>query len=92
MGGTSSYSGSEAGSVYQTAREAQKIFCEGRMSGSLSSVPAISVDGRATTHVTFDPGVMVGGLVGDERLCFTSFAQSTSQVDVALHGYLAAQP
>ena len=39
-GGSSSYRGKEPGSTYQAARDAQKIFCIGRISGSSSIVPA----------------------------------------------------
>jgi hypothetical protein len=55
-------------------------------------IPVITIDGRSTTHVTLQPGVLVFDLIDTERVCFTSLAQSTSIVDVTLHGYLTARP
>jgi hypothetical protein len=55
-------------------------------------IGAFTIDGRTTTHLTFTPGVVVSDLSSDERVCFTSAAQSTIDADVTLHGYLTARP
>lgn len=55
-------------------------------------IPEITVDGRSTTHVTLQPGAIIGDLNATQRLCFTGFAKSTQDIDVTLHGYLTARP
>jgi hypothetical protein len=57
LGGSSSWLGNEVGSTYQSARDAQKIFWTGRMSGSLSSVPAgtITAFPDCVSHGRDDP-------------------------------------
>ena len=55
-------------------------------------VPYVAISGRAPTHITFDPGIIVADLSASQRLCFTSLGQSTVLVDATLHGYLAPRP
>ncbi|MCB1744744.1 MAG: hypothetical protein KDK91_30540 [Gammaproteobacteria bacterium] len=55
-------------------------------------VPIFTTDGRGTTGISLRPGAIVSDLEANERLCFTSFAQSTHLVDVTLHGFLIMRP
>lgn len=66
--------------------------CETGFFPRLYGVPFVAISGRAPTHVTFDPGVIVADLSASQRLCFASLAQSTVLIDATLHGYLVSRP
>ena len=47
-----------------------------------------STDGRQTTHLNFRPGIVVNRIEATERLCATLLGQSTTDVDITIHGFL----